>query len=83
MENSSKGCHEPACMLAHRLVDKLTAIVGYCQLGSADAPPGTESAKRFEMIETTANAMAKELSKHQCHLSELVQSAEAEKRVVS
>jgi len=73
MEKSNHGCHEPACMLAHRLVDKLSAIVGDCELGSADAPPGTESAKRFEMIHDMANKMAMELSQHQCHLSGLVQ----------
>jgi len=69
-------------MLAHRLVDKLSAIVGYCQLGSADAPPGTESAKRFEMIEDMANKMASELLQHQCNLSGLVQM-EAQHRLLT
>jgi len=70
-------------MLAHRLVDKLTAIVGYCELGNADAPSGTESAKRFEMIQDMANKMATELSQHQCHLSGLVQVVETQNRLLT
>ncbi len=80
---SNRGCHEPACLLAHRLVDVLSVIVGYCELGNADVPPGTESAKRFEMIHGLATKMAKELQTHQCHLSELVQNAGERKRFVT
>jgi len=80
---SNQGCHEPACLLAHRLVDTLSVIVGYCELGNTDVQPGTESAKRFEMIQDLAAKMAKELQTHQCHLSELVQNAGAEKRFIT
>ncbi len=83
MEQSNKNCHEPACMLAHRLVNTLSVIVGYCELGSADIQPGTESAKRLEMIRGLATKMAKELQTHQCHLSELMQKSGAEKRFIT
>jgi len=80
---SNNSCHEPACLLAHRLVDTLSVIVGYCEIGNDDAQPGTESAKRFGMIHDLATKMAKELSTHQCHLSELAQNAGAEKRFIT
>jgi len=83
MEKSNRGCHEPACLLAHRLVDTLSVIVGYCELGNEDAPPGTESAKCLEMIHKMATKMAKELSTHQCHLSGLIQNTGAEKRFLT
>ena len=66
------GATNPRACWRTVLVDKLSAIVGYCELGRADAPQGTESAKRFEMIHDMANKMATELSQHQCHLSGLV-----------
>jgi len=72
---SNRNCHEPACLLAHRLIDTLSVIVGYCELGNEDAQPGTVCAKRFELIHDIATKMAKELSTHQCHLSELMSKA--------
>ena len=80
---SNRGCHEPACLLAHRLVDVLSVIVGYCELGNADVQLATESAKRFEMIRALATKMAKELQVHQCHLSELVQNTGEGKRFIT
>jgi hypothetical protein len=64
-------------MLAHRLANQLSAIVGYCELGSSGAGSGTESAQRFETIHSIAKAMANELSTHQCLITNLVESAEA------
>lgn len=64
--------YEPACLLAHRLVDKLSVIIGYCDLASEEAEPGSECAKRLELIHDVAADMANELSEHQCQLSEAV-----------
>ena len=68
---SNRNCHERV-LAAHRLIDTLSVIVGYCELGDEDAQPGTVCAKRFELIHDIASKTAKELSTHQCHLSELV-----------
>ncbi len=79
MEKSNRNCHQPACLLAHRLVDVLSVIVGYCELGKEDAEAGTECANRFESIQSIATKAAKGLSTHQCHVSELVQKTTSEK----
>lgn len=74
MNNSNAGCYEPACLLAHRLVDKLSVIVGHCELVSGEVEPGSECAKRLDLIQNVAAEMAKELSMHQCRVSEAVRS---------
>ena len=74
MNDSNVGCYEPACLLAHRMVDKLSVIVGYCELASGEVEPGSDCAKRLDLIQDTAAEMAKELSVHQCRLSEAVRS---------
>lgn len=74
MGDSNVGCYEPACLLAHRLVDKLSVIIGHCDLVSEEAEPGSECAKRLNLIHDVAAEMAKELSAHQCRLSEAVRS---------
>lgn len=66
----STKCHEPACMLAHGLIDKLSIIVGHCDLllneESRSLHPSTP---RLRLIRDTAQEMAKELSEHQCRLT--------------
>ena len=74
MGDSNVGCYEPACLLAHRLVDKLSIIIGHCDLVSEEVEPGSECAKRLELIHSVAAEMAKELSVHQCRVSEAVRS---------
>lgn len=57
--------HQPACLVAHHLVNKLSAIIGHCDLLSADAEQGTECAKRLALIHDLAKSAAKELTDHQ------------------
>ncbi len=80
MNDSNVGCYEPACLLAHRLVDKLSVIVGCCELASAEVEPGSDCAKRLDVIQDAAAEMAKELSVHQCRLSEAVRSMVDQKK---
>lgn len=44
------GKHEPACLLAHDLVNRLSAIIGYCDLVIEKAEKETECAKRLRLI---------------------------------
>lgn len=74
MNDSNVGCYEPACLLAHRLVDRLSVIIGHCELGSEEVEPESECAKRLDLIQNVAAEMAKELSVHHCRVSEAVRS---------
>jgi len=74
MSDSNVGCYEPACLLAHRLVDKLSVIIGHCDLVSEEVEAGSECAKHLGMIHSVAAEMAKELSVHHCQVSEAVRS---------
>jgi hypothetical protein len=56
---------QPACQIAHNLVNKLSAIIGHCELVSTKAEQGTECAKRLVLIRDLAKSAAKELTEHQ------------------
>jgi hypothetical protein len=63
---ASKGRqHELACMFAHSLVNKLSAIVGNCDLLYEKTEKGTEYARRLAVIRDLAESAAKELAEHQ------------------
>ncbi len=64
----SKERHQPAFMVAHDLVNKLSAIVGHCDLLIEETEQGTEHARRLTLIRDTANTAAKELKEHQRQL---------------
>ncbi len=82
MASSSGEGFLPNCMLAHHLINQLTAIVGYCDLladeGTADE--GTEDSncsKRLLQIREIATSAAEELSQHLCRLDAVTRSASA------
>jgi hypothetical protein len=68
----SKGCLEPSCLLAHDLVNKVSVIIGCCDLLIEKAEPGSESAVRLWLVHDAAQLMAKRLNEHQCKLSEAI-----------
>ena len=69
MEKSNRERYQPACLFAH-LIDKLSIIVGSCDLAIEQTEPGTEYAKHLALIRDTAKEMARELVVHQCQLTE-------------
>lgn len=73
--------HQPACLLAHNLVNKLSAIIGYCDLLMEKAEDETECAKQLRLIHNLAKSAAKELAEHQCKLSSVIRSSKAEKHL--
>jgi hypothetical protein len=77
MEKYNVGHYEPACMLAHRLLDKLSIIIGHCELVSEAVPHGSECAKRLDRIHSVAAEMAADLSTHQCQITETVRNLAA------
>ena len=63
---ASKGRqHQPACMFAHSLVNKLSGIVGNCDLLYEKTEKGTDYARRLAVIRDLAESAAKELANHQ------------------
>jgi len=71
---ASKGRqHQSACMFAHSLVNKLSGIVGNCDLLYEKTESGTEYARRLVVIRDLAESAVKEIMEHQ-------RRAEAESR---
>ena len=68
-----RGPHDPASVIAHNLINKLTAIVGHSDLLIESIERGTEHARRLTLIRDIAESAAKELIEHR-------RTIEAEKR---
>ena len=72
--------HQPACFLAHDLVNKLSAIVGFCQLLTEKAgQQDSERLNRLSVIHDLAQSAAKHLTEHQCELLAVMRTAKLEK----
>jgi hypothetical protein len=59
------------CDLLHEVLNRLTVIVGQCELiqetaCNQDTPCKKEANRRLQMIRTSANQMARLILKHQC-----------------
>ena len=61
--------HQPVCMVAHDLVNKLSAIVGHCDLLIEIMGRDVEYAGRLTLIRDIAKAAAEELTEHQRKLA--------------
>jgi len=66
MEQSNGISVFPVCPLAHTLLDKLTAIVGSCELLVEQSSADSVSSKRLQLIRQAAQSMTVELKDHQC-----------------
>jgi hypothetical protein len=75
MEKSNARNLQPACMLAHDLINRLAVIVGHCDLLTEDNPADSKCRKRLALIREIAYTAATELGEHQCHLDNLARSA--------
>ena len=70
MEKSNRESYQPTCLFAHHLINKLSTIVGACDLASEQMEPDTEYAKHLALIRDTAKEIARELIVHQRQLTE-------------
>ena len=75
----SNSVYRPGCLLAHSLVNKLSIIVGQCDLLHEKAPEDPECLRRLLIIRDLAKSIAKELNEHQCHLDEITRKEAAKK----
>ncbi len=73
MKDPTDGPVFPICMLAHECMNKLSVIIGHCDLAGETTPGESDYLERIATIRDTANAMADAMSGHQCELSELLQ----------
>ncbi|MGB9199212.1 MAG: hypothetical protein WCB53_19975 [Terriglobales bacterium] len=60
----------PQCLLAHSFVNKLSIIVGECELLDTRANP--EFAHRLRVIRQTALDMAAQMNGHRCEVRRLL-----------
>jgi hypothetical protein len=66
MEKSHGMSVLPVCPLAHSLLDKLTVIVGHCELLAETNSADLASSRHLHLIRQTAQSMASELKDLQC-----------------
>jgi hypothetical protein len=74
--------HRPPCLLAHDLLNKLSAMIGFCDLWIEKAEQQStneEFMKRLVSIQALAKSAAEELKEHQCELSVLIRSTKPAK----
>jgi hypothetical protein len=75
MSSSSDGGYRPSCMLAHHLINRLSMIVGFCDLLAEEAPESSACLRRLRQMREIATSAAEELSRHECELEEIMAPA--------
>lgn len=66
---SKRACDRPICLLAHELVNKVSVIVGRCDLLGDLVATDAGSAKHLKVIRDMAMSMAESLNEHQRQLA--------------
>jgi hypothetical protein len=69
------GKYQPSCVLAHDLVNKLSVIVGCCDLLKGEAPENSMYEVRLQTIRRISQEMAEYLKTHQCQMELLSREA--------
>ncbi|HUA15387.1 MAG TPA: hypothetical protein VMG31_08810 [Verrucomicrobiae bacterium] len=77
MSKQNDIVYQPSCMLAHDLINRLSIIVGYCDLLAEESKEKAEPAcrERIHLIREVAQAAAAELGKHQCKLESIMRES--------
>jgi hypothetical protein len=73
----SNARKELSCMLVHDLLNRISIIMGNCDLASQNTPANSENAKHISIIRENARMMALELSNHMDELSEQFRTTKA------
>ncbi len=66
--------HQPPCIMAHEFINKLTAIIGNCDL-IRERIEDAEVVERLAVTRSIAVRMADELKEHQCKLDSMIKMA--------
>jgi signal transduction histidine kinase len=80
-DKSDLGTHYSNCLLAHDLLNKLTVVLGNCELLKEEAPEGSARLKRLLLIRDVAASMAESIKKHHCDLDAVMRSADPPQRL--
>jgi light-regulated signal transduction histidine kinase (bacteriophytochrome) len=81
--HSNGDKHQPSCLVAHDVVNKLSAIIGFCDLLKERVEPhDSECAKRLGLIHDLAQSAAKELVDHQVHRAAAIRNVETRDKLV-
>lgn len=72
MSQKNLGTYQPNCRLAHDVINRLSVIVGYCDLLADETPEGSDCRKRLLTIRDLARLAATDLTEHQCRLENIV-----------
>jgi hypothetical protein len=83
MKNTEGDGHRPACMMAHRFINKLTMIIGSCDI-LLDSEDHAESdcRRRMTKVREIAQDMADDLIDHQCELDEVTRMRTSREEVL-
>ena len=60
--------YQPLCLLSHDLINKVSVIVGHCDLLSKEVREGSEQARRLLSIREVAKSIAQQINQHQCEI---------------
>lgn len=66
---SIRNKHEPVCPLAHALINKVSVVVGNCDLLLEQLPEDSSLLSRLKMVRDTANSIAADLVEFQQDLA--------------
>lgn len=67
-QQSSANKHQPECPLVHALINKLSAVIGNCDLILENTPEDSQQLARIKLIRDTVKSIVAELVKFQCDL---------------
>lgn len=84
---SNEKIHQPACLLAHDLLNKLSAIIGFCDLlieKAEERGQDQECVKWLATVNDLSKSAIKTLVEHQCELAVVIRRrAKPRKRVLA
>lgn len=80
MEKAKLEKYQPSCMLAHDFINKLSVIIGRCELLNEMVEENSECSKRLLMVRDIANSMVEELRQRQCHLDVMTRAGMIEQQ---
>jgi len=68
-QQPSTNKHQPECPLAHNLINKLSSVIGNCDLVVEGTPEDSPMLRRMLLIRDTAKSMVEDLVEFQCELA--------------
>jgi hypothetical protein len=68
MDTLDGARYQPGCMFAHDLVNKVSLIIGRCDILKSQIPPDSESGKHVLLIRRAAKSMADDVTQRSCQV---------------